>query len=160
MADIDIDIAIETDTATGTEESVILRAISAAWDDTDSQDPAEVSVVLTDDAAVQRLNADYRGKDSPTNVLSFPQDPGAGAVPPGMPLPLGDIVISRPTVVREADEQGLAFDDHLAHLAIHGFLHLLGYDHLTDEEAHRMEALETRLLAELGIADPYAGEPM
>mgnify|MGYP000573776731 CR=1 FL=1 len=112
----------------------------------------EVAVVaFGDDAAVRVLNARYRGKDAPTNVLSFPAD-----LPPGVDLPLlGDIVICAPLVAREADEQHKALADHWAHLTVHGVLHLLGHDHRTDEEAGEMEALETRILTGLGCADPW-----
>ncbi|WP_029077198.1 rRNA maturation RNase YbeY [Kaistia adipata] len=114
---------------------------------------SELSVVFTDDAHVRRLNADYRDKDKATNVLSFPGSPPDSKL--FGPL-LGDIVVARETVVAEAAEQGLAFDDHLTHLLVHGLLHLFGHDHLEDDEAERMEALETEILARLGIADPYA----
>jgi probable rRNA maturation factor len=116
---------------------------------------SELSVVFTDDDHVQQLNAEYRNKDKATNVLSFPGSP------PGRdrfgPL-LGDIVVARETVVAEATEMGLVFDDHLTHLLVHGLLHLFGHDHLEDVEAERMESLETEILARLGIADPYADD--
>jgi len=115
---------------------------------------SELSLVFTDDAHVRRLNRQYRGKDSRTNVLSFP----APAARPGVVGPLlGDVVLAHETVAREADEQGLAFDAHLTHLIIHGFLHLLGYDHEEEGEAAVMEGMETRVLGHLGIADPYGG---
>ncbi len=114
---------------------------------------AEVSLVFSDDAHIRGLNARYRHKDSPTNVLSFPAVPAAkGKLGPM----LGDIVLAAETVAREAAEQGLALDAHLAHLLVHGFLHLAGYDHEDDGEATVMEGLETAILARLGIADPYA----
>jgi probable rRNA maturation factor len=113
---------------------------------------AEVSLVFTDDAHVQRLNATYRGKDYATNVLSFPGT-AVGARPGPM---LGDIVLAAETIRREADAERLPLADHLTHLLIHGFLHLLGYDHEDDAEAAVMEGLETAILARLGIADPYA----
>ena len=114
---------------------------------------AEVSLVFTDDARVRRLNKQYRGKDRPTNVLSFP----AARVAPGrLGPPLGDIVLARETIAAESEDQGLTFADHLTHLIVHGFLHLLGYDHETDGEAAVMERLETAILARLAIADPYA----
>jgi probable rRNA maturation factor len=113
---------------------------------------AEVSLVFTGDAEVRRLNATYRGKDSATNVLSFP---GVAVGAPGGPM-LGDIVLAAETIRREADAEGLKLADHLTHLLIHGFLHLLGYDHEADAEAAVMEGLETAILARLGIADPYA----
>lgn len=121
----------------------------------------EISVKLTDDAEVQALNRDYRGKDAPTNVLSFPMvqrdlletlDLGDD----GEEL-LGDIVLARETCAREAEEKGIALADHVAHLIVHGVLHLLGYDHMVEHEAEAMEALETRALAAMGLPDPYAG---
>ncbi|NLH81320.1 MAG: rRNA maturation RNase YbeY [Phyllobacteriaceae bacterium] len=113
---------------------------------------AEWSVVLSDDARVHVLNRDWRGKDSPTNVLSFP---GADAdeEEPG-PL-LGDVVVAHETTAREAVDEGKRFEDHFAHLLVHGLFHLFGFDHETDEEAEEMEALEVEILAGLGIADPY-----
>ena len=107
----------------------------------------EVSILFTDNAAVQRLNAQYRGKDKPTNVLSFPQSAG--------PL-LGDIVLAYETVRDEAGLAGKPIQAHMAHLIIHGFLHLLGYDHEREDEAETMEALEREALEKIGIADPYA----
>jgi probable rRNA maturation factor len=119
--------------------------------------PLEIAVVLADDAAVQRLNREHRGKDSPTNVLSFP---AAGDAPPAAdaPLLLGDVVLAGETIGREARAQGKPLADHLSHLVVHGVLHLLGYDHMRAAEARRMEALETEVLAGLGIADPYRRE--
>ena len=112
---------------------------------------AELAVRVVDREESRRLNATYRGKDAPTNVLSFPAD-----LPPSVDLPLlGDIVICAPLVAREADEQHKALADHWAHLTVHGVLHLLGHDHRTDEEAGEMEALETRILTGLGCADPW-----
>ena len=113
---------------------------------------AEISIVLTNDAEQQELNREWRGKDSPTNVLSFPQiepfDPVIGI--------LGDIILARETLEREAVEQGVTFTDHFTHLVVHGFLHILGFDHIEEEDAVEMEGLETRILAGLGISDPYA----
>ena len=113
-------------------------------------------VSLADDAEVRRLNDQFREQDKPTNVLSFPAD-----VPPGLPadaalaLALGDVVLAVETIDREAAEMAIPPRHHLAHLVVHGILHLLGHDHETDAEADRMEALETAILAQLGIADPY-----
>ena len=113
---------------------------------------AELSLVLANDRAVQDLNARWRRKDAPTNVLAFASDE-----PPakGKPVLLGDVVLAYETVAREAKEQGKRLADHLRHLVIHGVLHLLGYDHMKATPAKRMEALETRILASLGVADPY-----
>ena len=111
-------------------------------------------MVFTDDAHIHRLNRHFRDKDKPTNVLSFPAGPPIGGR--FGPL-LGDIVLARETIAREAEGQGLTIDDHLTHLIVHGFLHLVGYDHVEDADAAVMERLETAILASLGIADPYAG---
>jgi len=116
---------------------------------------SDVSLCLADDAALRALNLSWRGIDKPTNVLSFPAAPG----PPGEETPtLGDIALAYETLAREAEDLGVSLADHYRHLLVHGFLHLVGYDHETDAEAERMEALETRILARLGVADPYARE--
>ncbi|WP_374386737.1 rRNA maturation RNase YbeY [Sandaracinobacter sp.] len=120
----------------------------------------EVSVRLTDDAEMQRLNLDYRGKDKPTNVLSFPMhtpDALARWLADGeTDLLLGDLALGFETVLREAGEKRLVPEAHVTHLVVHGTLHLLGHDHLDDASAEAMEALETRILNGLGLADPYA----
>lgn len=121
-----------------------------------SREPVEIGLVLTDDEEVRRLNRDYRGKDRPTNVLSFALTEGEEMPETGGPVMLGDIVLAYDTVMREAEDQGKRAADHARHLVVHGILHLLGYDHLTDEEAHRMERLEASVLARFGLADPYA----
>jgi probable rRNA maturation factor len=113
---------------------------------------AELSIVLTNDQEQHALNKQWRGKDSSTNVLSFPQIEPFGPVV-GI---LGDITLARETLIREAEEQGTSFADHFTHLVVHGFLHILGYDHLDDAEALQMESLETQILATLGVEDPYA----
>lgn len=122
--------------------------------------PIEISVRFTSDAEVHVLNRDYRGKDKPTNVLSFPMaDPAllAGSADGDeIEILLGDIVLAYETCAREAGERGIAIRDHAAHLLVHGTLHLLGYDHEDDEEAKAMEDAERRALARLGIADPYS----
>lgn len=111
----------------------------------------ELTLRFVDNEESQALNAQYRGKDKPTNVLSFPFE-----CPPNVPLNLiGDLVIAVPVVTTEAEQQGKPYHHHLAHLVIHGTLHLLGYDHIEDEEAEQMENLERALLAKLGIDDPY-----
>lgn len=114
---------------------------------------AELSVVLTNDAEQRELNRDWRGKDSATNVLSFPQIEPFGPVI-GI---LGDVILARETLEREALDLGKSLSDHFTHLIVHGFLHILGYDHIDEQDALAMEALETQILAGLGIADPYEG---
>ena len=122
--------------------------------------PAEASVVLATDATVRALNRQWRHQDKPTNVLSFPSGVDAASLPAGLPYPLGDIVLAAETVAREAAEQAIPPLHHVQHLVVHGLLHLAGYDHATDAEALAMEALETGILAGLGIPDPHAmGEP-
>ena len=119
------------------------------------EEPPEVSLVLADDAFVRSVNAQWRDQDKATNVLSFPAFP---LVPGGMPGPLlGDILIARETVMREAAALDKPMTDHLTHLLVHGFLHLFGYDHMETAEAENMERIETRILATLGLSDPYAG---
>jgi len=143
-------------------EAVIFRAIEAAAShvDADTGD-AELAIMLTDDAGIQTLNRNWRGLDKATNVLSFPAvQPPSGHEPDDVDAPrmLGDIAIAYQTTRREADEEEKTFENHLSHLAIHGFLHLVGYDHEKDGEAETMEALEREILATLGIADPYADQ--
>jgi probable rRNA maturation factor len=135
-------------------EDVIRRTIAAceaALEPTEG----EVGVLLCDDAEIRRLNVQWRGKDSATNVLSFPsvmQNP--------VERHLGDIAIAYETVAREAVDEGKKFAHHLAHMAAHGYLHLVGFDHDTDEDAEEMEALEREILAGLGISDPYDEAPL
>jgi probable rRNA maturation factor len=117
---------------------------------------AEACVVLADDALLRSLNRDHRGKDAPTNVLSFPFQPPPGSDGSGEPPHLGDVVLAAETVLSEAAEQGIAPVHHLQHLVVHGLLHLLGFDHDTDASADDMERLEAEILATLGIANPYA----
>lgn len=116
--------------------------------------PALVSVMLGDDGAVAALNSAFRSKNGPTNVLSFP----SGDVWPDGRVMLGDIAVAFETVERESAAAGVALADHLAHMIVHGTLHLLGFDHEADAEADEMERLETVILGGLGIADPYAGQ--
>ncbi len=113
--------------------------------------------MLTDDSAIRALNRTWRGFDAPTNVLSFPSGHlRAGGVSPPH---LGDIVIAFQTVAREAKTEGKPFGQHLAHLAVHGYLHLIGHDHETARDARKMERLEPKILAQLDIPDPYAARP-
>lgn len=130
-------------------ESLAERAVAASFRIAreDFKEDAEISILFTDDEAIQALNSAWRGKDKPTNVLSFPQPSG--------PL-LGDIVLASETVRREAALAEKLLEDHIAHLIVHGVFHLLGYDHEEDEEADEMESLESAALSEMGIADPYS----
>jgi probable rRNA maturation factor len=149
--DILIDISIESPLWNELDcEATVRRAVAAAA----MPDAAhgELSVLLTDDAAIRVLNAQWRHKDEPTNVLSFP----APHIGNAQPRPLGDIVIAYETTAREANAEHKALDHHLAHLTVHGFLHLLGYDHESEADAETMERLEREILARLDIADPYA----
>jgi probable rRNA maturation factor len=133
----------------GLAQTAVLAAMAAARPQVGGV--AELSIVLTDDDEQQGLNRDWRGQDKPTNVLSFPQNPPFAPVA-GL---IGDIVLARQTLEREAAEMGISFSDHFTHLVVHGFLHILGYDHLDEPDALVMEGLETQILAGLGIADPY-----
>ena len=140
-------------------DAVIQRAVAVAAEmaDADTAD-AELAVMLTDDAGIRTLNSNWRGIDKPTNVLSFPalRPPTGVSGADDIPPMLGDIAIAYETARREADDEQKPFDHHLSHLTVHGFLHLVGYDHETDDEAEAMEALEIEILAQLGIPDPYA----
>lgn len=162
MLDVDCDIVggdwdggIDWDALAEEAVAATLAGAGAAFGDM----PVEVSVRLTDDAEMQRLNNDYRGKDKPTNVLSFPmQDADTlarWAAAGETDLLLGDLALGHETIVREAEEKGITIEAHATHLIVHGTLHLLGHDHLDDATAEAMEALETRILAGLGIDDPY-----
>jgi len=139
-------------------EAVIQRAIATAAEAVDADvGDAELAIMLTDDSGIRTLNSNWRGIDKPTNVLSFPAlQPTAPQKPGDAPRMLGDIAIAYQTMRREADDEGRPFDHHLSHLAVHGFLHLIGYDHETNDDAEAMERLETDILAQLGIPDPYA----
>ncbi len=118
------------------------------------QSDAEVTVRVVDQTESHQLNLDYRGKDKPTNVLSFPFE-----TPPGIELNLlGDLVICQSVVEQEAQQQDKPLLAHWAHMVVHGSLHLLGYDHIDDQEAEEMEALETEIMQKLGFADPYLAE--
>ena len=125
-------------------------ALRLAW-----QGTVELGITLADAAGQRQLNRDYRGLDAPTNVLAFPVwEPGT-RLPTGAPVLLGDVVLALETVAQEAAEQKKPIADHLRHLTVHGVLHLLGYDHLTQTEAAAMECLEKSILAELRVPDPY-----
>ena len=154
---VDIDILVEAGAWPGEDELSHLagRAVNAALAElrTGWTGRSELSVVFCDDARIRELNGRWRGKDKPTNVLSFPAFEVEKGVQPPM---LGDIVLAAETVAREAELEKKPLADHISHLLVHGFLHLLGYDHETQDEAETMEALERRALARLAIPDPYA----
>jgi len=149
---VDVQNATDDDTAPDTleVESWVTRTVNA----TASNMPIEVSVRVVDAVEIHALNREYRGKDKPTNVLSFPAGEVAG-LPADVPRLLGDIVVCAEVVRAEAAEQGKRAADHWAHMLVHGTLHLLGYDHETDIEAGEMESLEARILSESGVPDPY-----
>ena len=151
---IEIDILIEDERWSGKLSDVAENAINAAIQHLELSPigPCELSILLTNDQQQHQLNAQWREKQSSTNVLSFPQ------IEPFAPLfgLLGDISLAYETVTKEAQSEQKRLSHHVAHLCVHGFLHILGYDHLTDDEAEQMEKLERDILADLEIADPYA----
>ena len=154
MIDLDMAIGPGDWTRIPDMEALARSAIDAAFAVAVKSPPApmEVSLLLTDNAGIRELNRTWRGFDKPTNVLSFP---GPEGVAPHGVRHLGDIALAFETLDREAAEEGKSLADHLAHLIVHGTLHLLGYDHENEGEAEVMEALEVDALARLGIADPY-----
>ena len=148
---IDLQIACEQETGLPTVEQIEQWATAAVQPQSDE---VEMTVRIVDEAESHELNLNYRGKDRPTNVLSFPFE-----CPDEVELPLlGDLVICRQVVEREAQEQDKPLMAHWAHMVVHGSLHLLGYDHIEDDEAEEMESLETQIMTELGFADPYLSE--
>ena len=153
---VDIDISIEAGEWPDGEAltRLVERAVAAAFAEAGGAGRSELSIVFSDDAHIRTLNAGWRAKDKPTNVLSFPAFPSqkGGQLPPM----LGDIVLAAETVAREAVLEDKPLENHITHLVTHGLLHLLGYDHETDAEAEEMEAIERAALARLAIPDPYA----
>jgi probable rRNA maturation factor len=147
---IDIQVASKLWNGQPLAEQTVRDAIAAAAAAL-RKTSGEVSVVLTDDAAIRALNRDWRKIDKPTNVLSFPAPKAVS----GSATMLGDIVIAYETLARECTEENRIFLHHLSHLTVHGFLHLIGYDHQNDAEADEMEGLETKIMANLKMPDPY-----
>ena len=153
MGSIFVDLQIATENLEGlpTEEQIVQWATAAVQPEGDE---VEMTVRIVDEAESHELNLTYRGKDRPTNVLSFPFE-----CPDEVELPLlGDLVICRQVVEREAAEQEKPLMAHWAHMVVHGSLHLLGYDHIKDDEAEEMESLETQIMQGLGFDDPYLAE--
>ena len=148
---IDLQIACEQESGLPTAEQIEQWATAAVQPQSDE---VEMTVRIVDEAESHALNLNYRGKDRPTNVLSFPFE-----CPDEVELPLlGDLVICRQVVEREAQEQDKPLMAHWAHMVVHGSLHLLGYDHIEDDEAEEMESLEIQIMTGLGFADPYLSE--
>jgi len=145
--EIDIQVASPLWQVQPLAEETVRTAIAAAAMELAAD--GEVSVLLTDDASIRTLNRDWRKLDKPTNVLSFPAAKQAGSAL------LGDIVIAYETLARECEDEGRDVLHHLAHLSVHGFLHLLGYDHQTDSQAEAMEGLESRVMRSMNMPDPY-----
>jgi probable rRNA maturation factor len=158
---LDIDVVLEAGDWNAVDAAdALVRAAAAALATELGISSGEICVALSDDAQVAELNASYRGKAAPTNVLSFPAVPLLPV--DGEPRFLGDVVLALETMQHEAADLKLPLAHHMQHLVVHGLLHLLGYDHQTDEDAEIMESLEVRILSRLDIADPYsaAGEPV
>lgn len=146
--ELDLQLAVENEQGLPTEQDIQLWLDKAI---PPFQENAELTVRIVDTKESHQLNHDYRGKDKPTNVLSFPFE-----APPGMELDLlGDLIICRQVVEKEAEEQNKPLLAHWAHMVVHGSLHLLGYDHIEDDEAEEMESLETEIMQTMGFEDPY-----
>ena len=133
-----------------TAKTIVKKAVLAAAKAVSTR-PTELAIVLSDDSAIRTLNRDWRGKNAPTNVLSFPAPKTDG----GPTKFIGDIVIAYETLARECDDEDRVFLHHLAHLTVHGFLHLIGYDHQSDSDADEMEGLESKIMNVLNMPDPY-----
>ncbi|NRA23974.1 MAG: rRNA maturation RNase YbeY [Oleispira sp.] len=147
---LDVQLAVEKENGLPTKEQLTQWAHAALITRTEHEEP-ELTIRIVDEAEGQEINREYRGKDKPTNVLSFPFE-----APAHVPIPLlGDLIVCKQVVEREAVEQEKTLTAHWAHMIVHGCLHLLGFDHIGDEEAEEMEGIERVILAELGFEDPY-----
>lgn len=157
MIEVDLTVEDERWDELGDVQALAEQAAAAAFAAAGRElaEPVEIGMMMADDEAVRVLNRDWRGKDKPTNVLSFPSSQPPAPVGPRH---LGDIALAYETLVREAEAEGKTLRDHALHLLVHGVLHLLGYDHEDDAEADAMEAIEVAALAKLGVSDPYADE--
>ena len=153
---VNVDVLTESDDDSIPPDDFISDWVTRAVTATGPMD-AEVAVRIVEPGEMRAMNRDYRSKDKPTNVLSFPAGMVAG-LPAGEPAPLGDIVVCAAVVRDEAREQGKSTSDHWAHMLVHGALHLLGFDHESEADAAEMESLEIRVLAAQGIADPYGAD--
>jgi probable rRNA maturation factor len=150
---LDVQLAVEKENDLPTEDQLIQWATTALLKRTEHEEP-QLTIRFVDEAESQELNHEYRGKDKPTNVLSFPFE-----APAHVPIPLlGDLIVCKQVVEREAIEQEKTLTAHWAHMIVHGCLHLLGYDHIEDEEAEEMEGIERVVMAELGFEDPYKND--
>jgi probable rRNA maturation factor len=150
---LDVQLAVEKENDLPTEDQLTQWATAALLTRTEYEEP-ELTIRIVDEAESQELNSEYRGKDKPTNVLSFPFE-----APAHVPIPLlGDLIVCKQVVEREAIEQDKTLTAHWAHMIVHGCLHLLGYDHIEDEEAEVMEGIERVVMAELGFEDPYKND--
>ncbi len=157
---LSVDVVMEAEDwpGFGDPQAAVLTAARALATHPDLlRHPCDAAVALSSDQEVARLNGAYRQKPTPTNVLSFPAAVPPHGAHPGEPTALGDIILARETILREASESGTPPVHHLQHLVIHGLLHLLGFDHIDAAGAERMEGLETAILARMGLPDPYAG---
>ena len=156
VAGLKIDVLVDSENWKNAAAAKVLvrRAVKQAAT-TLSTKTSELAIVLTDDAAMRKLNRNWRGIDAPTNVLSFATKTPSDQLDEQHGRHLGDIVLAYETVKREARREGKPFDHHLAHLAVHGFLHLLGYDHASSAQARRMETIERAVLRDLAVPDPY-----
>jgi probable rRNA maturation factor len=156
VAGLKIDVLVDSENwkNAAAAKGVVRRALKQAAT-TLSTKTSELAIVLTDDAAMRRLNRNWRGINAPTNVLSFATKNPGGRLDEQLGRHLGDVVLAYETIKREAHREGKPFDHHLAHLVVHGFLHLLGYDHKSDAQARRMETTERAILRDLAVPDPY-----
>lgn len=152
--DVDVQYAVEFDQDILPTQAIIEHWLMSAFEAHPDETRNEMTVRFVEESESRELNYTYRGKDASTNVLSFPFE-----ALPGTDIPLlGDLVISPHVVAREAEAQGKTLSDHFAHMTLHGCLHLMGYDHIEEDDAEEMEALERKLLASLEISDPYLDE--
>lgn len=150
---LDVQLAVEKDNDLPSAEQLNQWATAALLKRTDHEEP-ELTIRIVDEAESQELNSEYRGKDKPTNVLSFPFE-----APAHVPIPLlGDLIVCKQVVEREAVEQDKTLTAHWAHMIVHGCLHLLGFDHIEDEEAEEMEGIERIVMKDLGFDDPYKND--